>query len=35
MRGKEDAASKTALLLIVFAQGQAYMPPGTTAEDNR
>jgi hypothetical protein len=35
MRNKEDAASKTALLLIVFAQAQAYMPPGISAEDNR
>jgi hypothetical protein len=35
MRNKEDAAGKTALLLIVFAQAQAYMPPGSTASDNR
>lgn len=35
MRSKEDAAGKTALLLIVFAQAQAYMPPGSTASDNR
>lgn len=31
----EDGVSRTALLLIVFAQGLAYMPPGTTGEDNR
>jgi hypothetical protein len=35
MRNKEEAASKTALLLIVFAQAQAYMPQCTTADDNR
>ncbi|KAF2876697.1 fungal-specific transcription factor domain-containing protein [Massariosphaeria phaeospora] len=34
MRNKEDAAAKTALLLIVFAQSQAYMPPGNTTIDN-
>jgi hypothetical protein len=35
MRIKEDAAGKTALLLIIFAQAQAYMPPGSTAKDSR
>ncbi|KAH8726452.1 fungal-specific transcription factor domain-containing protein [Phaeosphaeriaceae sp. PMI808] len=34
MRSKEDAPAKTALLLIVFAQAQAYMPPGSTSKDN-
>ncbi|KAF2000508.1 hypothetical protein P154DRAFT_434860 [Amniculicola lignicola CBS 123094] len=34
MRNKEDSAAKTALLLIVFAQAQAYMPPGSTGPDN-
>ncbi|KAF2478204.1 uncharacterized protein BDR25DRAFT_330733 [Lindgomyces ingoldianus] len=29
MRNKEDAPAKTALLLIIFAQAQAYMPPGS------
>jgi hypothetical protein len=35
MRSKEDAPAKTSLLLIVFAQAQAYMPPGSTTKDNR
>lgn len=35
MSHKEDAASKTALLLIVFAQAQAYMDPATAGGDNR
>lgn len=35
MRNKEDAAGKTALLLIVFAQAQAYMPPASATQDNR
>jgi hypothetical protein len=35
MRSREDAPAKTSLLLIVFAQAQAYMPPGSTAKDNR
>ncbi|KAH6643665.1 fungal-specific transcription factor domain-containing protein [Boeremia exigua] len=34
MHAKEDAAAKTALLLIVFAQAQAYMPPGSTTREN-
>jgi hypothetical protein len=34
MYAKEDAAAKTALLLIVFAQAQAYMPPGSTTQEN-
>ncbi|KAH3920313.1 hypothetical protein HBI56_068330 [Parastagonospora nodorum] len=34
MRSKEDAPAKTSLLLIVFAQAQAYMPPGSTTKDN-
>ncbi|KAF2195778.1 hypothetical protein K469DRAFT_744257 [Zopfia rhizophila CBS 207.26] len=29
MRSKEDAPARTALLLMVFAQAQAYMPPGS------
>lgn len=35
MRNKEDAHTKTALLLIVFAQAQAYMPPAASSDDNR
>jgi hypothetical protein len=35
MRCKDDAAARTALLLIVFAQAQAYMPPGSTTKENR
>jgi hypothetical protein len=35
MRSREDAPAKTSLLLIVFAQAQAYMPPGSTSKDNR
>ncbi|KAF2134912.1 hypothetical protein P153DRAFT_278815 [Dothidotthia symphoricarpi CBS 119687] len=34
MRSREDAPAKTALLLIVFAQAQAYMPPGSTVLDD-
>ncbi|KAL5115248.1 hypothetical protein ACEQ8H_006840 [Pleosporales sp. CAS-2024a] len=34
MRSKEDAPAKISLLLIVFAQAQAYMPPGSTTRDN-
>ncbi|KAH7075126.1 fungal-specific transcription factor domain-containing protein [Paraphoma chrysanthemicola] len=34
MRTQEGAAANTALLLIVFAQAQAYMPPGSTTKDN-
>lgn len=34
MRNKDDAAAKTALLLIIFAQAQAYMP-ATRAIDER
>ncbi|KAH7392262.1 fungal-specific transcription factor domain-containing protein [Phaeosphaeria sp. MPI-PUGE-AT-0046c] len=34
MRSREDAPAKTSLLLIVFAQAQAYMPPGSTTKDN-
>jgi hypothetical protein len=29
MRSKEEAPAKTAVLLLVFAQGQAYMPEGS------
>lgn len=35
MKSKEDAPAKTALLLCVFAQAQAYMPKGSTTKDNR
>jgi len=35
MRGKEDGKAKAALLMVVFAQAQAYMPPGSTVRDNR
>jgi hypothetical protein len=31
MRNKEEAPAKTALLLIIFAQSQAYMPPWAAA----
>ncbi|KAF2029904.1 hypothetical protein EK21DRAFT_66742 [Setomelanomma holmii] len=34
MQSQDGAPTKTALLLIVFAQAQAYMPPGSTAKDN-
>ncbi|KAJ4314718.1 hypothetical protein N0V94_006323 [Neodidymelliopsis sp. IMI 364377] len=34
MHSRDDAAAKTALLLIVFAQAQAYMPPGSTTQEN-
>jgi hypothetical protein len=35
MRSKEDAPAKTSLLLIVFAQAQAYMPLENATKDNR
>lgn len=35
MRNKEEAPAKTAVLLIVFAQGQAYMPEGETDSKKR
>ncbi|KAF1919355.1 fungal-specific transcription factor domain-containing protein [Ampelomyces quisqualis] len=34
MRNRDDAPANTSLLLIVFAQAQAYMPPGSTTKDN-
>lgn len=34
MKG-ENGKSRAALLMVVFAQAQAYMPPGTTAHDDR
>ncbi|KAF1937956.1 hypothetical protein EJ02DRAFT_447142 [Clathrospora elynae] len=34
MRGREDVKAKAALLMVVFAQAQAYMPPGSTVQDN-
>ncbi|KAH7118771.1 fungal-specific transcription factor domain-containing protein, partial [Dendryphion nanum] len=34
MRNRDDAPTKTALLFIVFAQAQAYMPPVTSSQDN-
>ncbi|KAJ4375826.1 hypothetical protein N0V83_001103 [Neocucurbitaria cava] len=30
----ENGKAKAALLMVVFAQAQAYMPPGSTAQDN-
>lgn len=35
MRHKEDAASRAALLLMVMAQGKAYMPPVPNDHDKR
>lgn len=35
MRGREDGKAKAALLMVVFAQAQAYMPLGSTVQDNR
>jgi hypothetical protein len=35
MRGREDGKAKAALLMVVFAQAQAYMPPGSTVQENR
>jgi hypothetical protein len=35
MRSREDAPAKKALVLIVFAQAQAYSPPDSTAKDDR
>ena len=35
MRNREDAPTNTALLFIVFAQAQAYMPPRTSSQDSR
>ncbi len=34
MKG-ENGKAQAALLMTVFAQAQAYMPPGSTAQDNR
>ncbi|KAL6150293.1 hypothetical protein ACJQWK_00501 [Exserohilum turcicum] len=34
IRGKEDGKAKAALLMVVFAQAQAYMPPGSTVQEN-
>lgn len=34
MKG-ENGKARAALLMVVFAQAQAYMPPGSTAQDNR
>lgn len=34
MRGREDSKAKAALLMVVFAQAQAYMPPGSTIQEN-
>ncbi|KAF2850382.1 hypothetical protein T440DRAFT_111802 [Plenodomus tracheiphilus IPT5] len=34
MRGREDGKAKAALLMVVFAQSQAYMPPGSTVQEN-
>ncbi|KAI8931415.1 hypothetical protein NX059_011744 [Plenodomus lindquistii] len=34
MRGREDGKAKAALLMVVFAQAQAYMPPGSTVQEN-
>ncbi|EDU44575.1 fungal specific transcription factor domain containing protein [Pyrenophora tritici-repentis] len=34
MRGKEDGKAKAALLMVVFAQAQAYMPPGSAVRNN-
>jgi hypothetical protein len=35
MSGREDGKAKSALLMVVFAQAQAYMPKGSTLKDNR
>jgi hypothetical protein len=35
MRSKEDGKAKAALLMTVFAQAQAYMPPGSTVQTSR
>lgn len=35
MQGREDGKAKAALLMVVFAQAQAYMPPGSTVQENR
>lgn len=35
IRGREDGKAKAALLMVVFAQAQAYMPPGSTVQENR
>ncbi|EMD63810.1 hypothetical protein COCSADRAFT_161189 [Bipolaris sorokiniana ND90Pr] len=34
IRGREDGKAKAALLMVVFAQAQAYMPPGSTIQEN-
>jgi hypothetical protein len=35
MSGREDGKAKSALLMVLFAQAQAYMPKGRTLKDNR
>jgi hypothetical protein len=35
MRSKEDGKAKVALLMVVFAQAQAYMPLGSTVQTSR
>jgi hypothetical protein len=35
MSGREDGKAKSALLMVVFAQAQAYMPKGSMLKDNR
>jgi hypothetical protein len=35
MRSKEDGKAKAALLMVVFAQAQAYMPHGSTVQTSR
>jgi hypothetical protein len=35
MRSKEDGKAKAALLMVVFAQAQAYMPPGSSVQTSR
>ncbi len=35
MRSKEDGKAKAALLMVVFAQAQAYMPLGSTRQTSR
>lgn len=35
IKGREDGKAKAALLMVVFAQAQAYMPPGSTVQENR
>jgi hypothetical protein len=35
MSGREDGKAKSALLMVIFAQAQAYLPKGSTLRDNR